>query len=88
MAPIEGEPKGSVYPPFNALMYSVDTGLPFLSFRQENYWYPDARRECLLREMPVHCGKYLEWFLWVHVALGWALATLGVVGLTALVRRE
>jgi hypothetical protein len=59
-------------PPFNALMYSIDSFLPIIDFKQADYWLPSSRP--------------LRVYLWFHIAAGWALSTLFAVGLTGLVR--
>ncbi len=59
-------------------IYSLDTFLPISSFHQEEYWMPRANDVW---------GSLLLCYFWVHIALGWILTTLGVAGLTGLVRK-
>ena len=64
------------HPPFNAAGYSLDTFLPIVSFGQEDAW---TQREGTLA---------LQAYTWAHIAIGWVLTTLGVLGVTGLVRRD
>ena len=59
-------------PKFNSIVYSIDTFVPLVDLYQAKYWLPKSR---LLRS-----------YHWVHIAAGWILTTLLVVGLTGLVR--
>ncbi len=66
-------------PAFNSLGYSLDTFLPIINLRQKDLWIPDSRSEA---------GRWLQYYNWLHVGIGWVLITLGVAGFTGLVRRE
>jgi hypothetical protein len=70
------------YPPFNSLVYSLDTFLPLTDFHQEDYWYPNPRRPCRSWERQP-CGTVLHWYLGVHILAGWVFAILGIAGLLA-----
>jgi hypothetical protein len=59
-------------PKFNSLVYSIDTFVPLVNLYQAKYWLPNNR--------------FLRLYHWVHIAFGWILTTLLVVGLTGLVR--
>jgi hypothetical protein len=61
-------------PPFSPFGYSLDAFLPIVNLHQE-----EAR-------VPKEMGWNVA--LWVHIAFGWLLTTLGVAGVTGLVRRE
>lgn len=78
------------YPVFNSFIYSVDTFLPIVDLHQEEYWLPNANASVTWvwsgEEAPG--GKYLLWYLWFHIAIGWVVTTLVVAGFTGLVRRE
>ena len=67
------------YPKFNALMYSIDMFIPIVDLRQESYWLPRYSKE--------HGWIYVI-YMWIHIAFGWILTTLGVVGLTGIVKKE
>ncbi len=78
-----------VHPKFNFLMYSIDTFVPLIDLHQSKYWLPNTNRDGKLQlgkfKIPMS-GKILRYYLWFHIAMGWALSTLLVVGLTGLVR--
>ena len=73
-----------------ALVYSIDTFVPLIDLRQATYWLPDAGdgiiRSVWQRKWPT-CGDLLAVYLPVHIAVGWILTTLLVVGLTGVIRR-
>lgn len=66
-------------PPFNAVVYSLDTFLPITDLQQERFHAPSGRG---------FSGGAVRIYFWLHVLSGWILVTLGVLGLTGLVRRE
>ncbi|MCZ6652272.1 MAG: hypothetical protein O7D91_04515 [Planctomycetota bacterium] len=60
-------------PAFNKIVYSLDAFVPLVDLHQAKYRLPT--------------GSWLRVYLWVHIASGWLLTTLLVVGLTGLVRK-
>jgi hypothetical protein len=58
---------------FNALVYSLDAFVPLIDLHQVKYAHP-IRWEVRL-------------YFWLHIAAGWSLTTLLVVGFTGLVRK-
>lgn len=66
-------------PCFEPVIYSIDTFLPIVDLRQDSYWLPVGRESNF---------KFFKIYLWLHIFLGWMLTTIGVVGLTGIVRRE
>ncbi len=60
-------------PAFNNIVYSLDSFVPLIDFHQAKY------------RLPV--GLPLRVYLWAHIAFGWILTTLLVVGLTGLVQK-
>jgi hypothetical protein len=80
---------GTTNPSFSPFVYSVDTFLPIVDLHQESYWLPDADRKCILSDgTKVEGGRYLRWYLWGHIALGWIVSTLSVASLSGLIRRD
>lgn len=92
----------SISPPaFNAFIYSLDTFLPIINFQQEASWTPDSSKSTSISIPKVDVsglisidawtlnidGSWLLGYLWFHIAAGWFLTTLFVVGFTGLVRR-
>ena len=69
------QPGAAGYPAFNAALYSLDTLLPVVDLEVQDYWVPDARAAPLAR-----------WYLWAHIAAGWALTLLAVAGFSGLVQ--
>lgn len=71
-------PKPDAKTQFSAIGYSVDSFLPIINLHQEELWVPAG----------VGAGRWIQYYYWVHICLGWALITLGVAGFTGLVRKE
>jgi len=61
------------YPAYNPLVYTLDTLIPLVELHQNEYWIPEP--------------GWLRGYLWFHTAVGWALSTLFLVGLTGVVRQ-
>lgn len=76
------------YPALNPLVYSIDAFIPFVNLHQEEYWLPNANRSCQFGSRTLPCGALLRAYMWLHISMGWILATLFAVGLTGLVRKE
>ena len=75
LACYRAQPEAKGYPAFNAPLYSLDTLLPVVDLEVQDYWVPDARAAPLAR-----------WYLWAHIAAGWALTLLAVAGFSGLVQ--
>ncbi len=73
------QPAGQSYPRFNAFIYSADTLIPVVSLEMQAYWLPDERDEF---------GKLARWYLWLHIAMGWALTLLAVAGFSGLIKQD
>jgi hypothetical protein len=73
------QPQSASFPEFNALIYSADTLLPVVSLEMQNYWIPDESSSR---------GKWARVYLWVHIAVGWALSLLAVAGFSGLVKSD
>jgi|SRR6516225_1928665 len=92
------------YPSFDPWMYSLDTLLPIINFGQKDYWWPEVSHTQLgsvssvqLASLAPHDPKTTKWwtsvaflrvYRWVHIGIGWLLITLGIAGVTGLVRKE
>jgi hypothetical protein len=82
------------YPPFNALVYSLENFLPVVALHQEDYWRPNplhsVRRETSSggngSAVGIRAGRLLRWYLWFHILAGWTLTPLFFAGLSGLVR--
>ncbi len=73
------------YPPFNAVIYSLENFLPLVDLHQGQYWRPNPRHGSGGR-LPALSGTLLRWYLWVHILAGWILTPLLAAGLSGLVR--
>ncbi|MGD9091835.1 MAG: hypothetical protein PVF74_03230 [Anaerolineales bacterium] len=62
---------------FNSLIYSLDLFLPIINFHQAEYWIPTG--------VPLN-GLLAQFYMWIHIALGWILATLAVAGFTGFLK--
>ncbi len=63
------------YPPFNALLYSVEAFVPLITFHQSDTWFPISGR---------HKGwgaTFLRGYMSFHMIAGWTLVTLFVISL-------
>ena len=84
------------YEQFNALVYSFESSFPFVKLGQTDRWQPDPdpRWNCPAAGAS-HQGlcwiaspERLRLFRWLQICLGWFFATMGVVGLTGVIRKE
>jgi hypothetical protein len=82
----DGEPPRH-YPPFNAIVYSLENFLPVVDLHQGMYWRPNPRHGMGGR-MRALSGRLLRWYLWVHILAGWIITPLLAAGLTGLVRPD
>ena len=71
--------EGKSYPHFNSFIYSADTLIPVVGFEMQAYWLPDERDDF---------GKLARWYLWLHIAMGWALTLLAVAGFSGLIKQD
>lgn len=74
------QPEAAGYPRFNALVYSADTLLPIVAMEMQEFWIPD--------EAQGPRGAATRVFLWVQIAMGWALSLLAVAGFSGLVKSD
>jgi hypothetical protein len=65
---------GDQAPHFYPLVYSLDAFLPIVDLGQASEWSPE--------------GLWPNIALWLEICLGWLLTTLGVVGVTGLIRDD
>lgn len=79
-----GEPPRH-YPPFNAIVYSLDNFLPLVDLHQGTYWRPNPRHGSGGR-LRALSGRLLRWYLWLHILAGWIITPLLAAGLSGLVR--
>jgi len=85
------------YESFHALLYSMETSFPLVKFGVQDKWAlgpNEQRSNCqpagwasrfLLR---IRSPRFVRWFRWVQICLGWILATLFVGGVSGLIRKD
>ncbi|MEE9453375.1 MAG: hypothetical protein V3V13_03190 [Paracoccaceae bacterium] len=75
-----GDGAGANYPAFNAFIYSAGVLLPIIDLEMQSNWIPDENRGWL--------GEKARWYLWLQIAMGWALSLLAVAGFAGLVKSD
>lgn len=73
------QPEADAYPKFSAAIYSADTLLPIVAMEMQEFWIPDERHGW---------GWGARLYLWLHIALGWALSLLAVAGFSGLIKSD
>ena len=84
------------YPQFSPLIYAVDSFFPIVDLHQETYWLPrkSGWAEPIIwapdwaPDWVPDLSKWSKVYLWFHIAFGWILTTLAVVGLTGIVKKD
>lgn len=90
-----------IYPEFNPIMYSLDAFLPIIDFRQETLWQPNGASKTMHLIEALNIGnwqlypkmafivngKFIKYYYWLHILLGWFFSLFFVAGLSGLVRR-
>ena len=62
---------------FNAIMYSIDSFLPIIDFNHaKHFWFEENTTI-----------KWWRIYYWFHVAAGWILTSIAVVGFTGMIRK-
>ena len=83
------------YERFHAFIYSMENTFPLVSFGQGARWQPDpnldddyySSKSTVLGILAVALSlSFLFWFRWIQICLGWFLTTLGIAGVTGLIR--
>lgn len=94
---VDGKNAPSAYQSFNPFIYSLENFIPLLNLRMAAHWMPDANAQPTpllipftdqLAPAPPSLGRYIRWYLWLHILLGWFFTSMLVAGITGLVRRE
>ena len=82
---------------FSPFVYSLESFLPLVNLRMAEHWMPDPSANPTplllpftnqLAPAPPSLGRYLQWYLWLHILLGWFFASMLIAGVTGLVRHE
>ena len=64
------------YCPFSAVLFSIESIVPFIEFRQTENWFPASLSG---EEFWI---AWLRRYLWLHMSIGWLIATLFVISFT------
>lgn len=73
---------------FNAFMYSVDSFVPIIEFRQAKNWAPDARAPGSVRLAGFRLtGSRVRIYFWIHTAVGWILTVFLAAAVSGLIQR-
>ncbi|MEM9319870.1 MAG: hypothetical protein AAGA70_12840 [Pseudomonadota bacterium] len=81
LACFHDQPEAGSYPKFRAWIYSADTLLPIVHLEMQEFWIPDESAASPL-------GRIARGFLWLQIAMGWALSLLAVAGFSGLVKSD
>jgi hypothetical protein len=85
------------YERFHASIYSLENAFPLVKLGQTDRWQPDPACRSLNTNgdsapfvllLRVISPAFLRWFRWLQLLLGWFLATMWIVAVTGLIRRE
>jgi hypothetical protein len=72
------------YQRFNSFVYALETFVPLIELHQASYWLPNPKPNDINRLY--NPGRYLRWYLWIHILLGWLFTTMLVAGVAGIVR--
>jgi hypothetical protein len=64
---------------FNPVVYSLDAALPIIKLGHAALWVPNGKG--------VH-GQLAQIYFWIHIAMGWVIGTLFVIGFTSIAHRS
>lgn len=87
----------SHYERFHALIYSSENSFPLVKLGQVDRWQPDPAARSLSSPGDSMAARFLylliapsflRWFRWGQILAGWFFATMGIAGLTKLIRRD
>jgi len=85
------------YDRFHALIYSIESGVPFVKFGQVDRWQPDPNPTRFVWEVSFVSARFplwisfaglIRWYRWLQVVSGWLLGTLFIAGVTGVIRNE
>jgi hypothetical protein len=85
------------YERFHPLVYSVENSFPLVRLGQVDRWQPEPSSGVLDYQLmngfeflarSAFAAEVLRAFRWIQIVLGWFFTTLGIAGVTGLVRRD
>jgi hypothetical protein len=77
------------YPRFNSSIYSLENSFPLAKFGQVDTWQPDPITRATSRPLGrLTSPGFLRGFRVAQIVLGWFFATMGVAGVTGILRKD
>jgi hypothetical protein len=85
------------YGRFHAFIYSLENSFPLVKLGQADLWQPDpnssatppaSRQSRRVPKLFFESAKFLASFRWFQILAGWFLATMGVTGLSGVIRKD
>jgi hypothetical protein len=64
---------------FNPVVYSLDSALPIIELGHSSLWIPTGQG---------WGGRLVQVYFWIHIALGWIIGTLFVIGFTGIAHKK
>jgi len=77
-----------LYPKFNPIVFSLDVFLPLIDLHQGTSWSPNPNfgPKVFGEKFYLRWSALLRMYFWIHIIVGWFMATVVAVGITNLVR--
>ena len=84
------------YERFHPIPYSLENSFPLVKLGVQDKWAPapDGRVACSSADLTspalrvISEPRFLRWFRWIQICLGWVLTTLFVGGVTGILRKN
>lgn len=80
------------YERFHALVYSAENSFPLVKFGQVDRWQPEPSSDGPAHQGVSRLEFFTVWLLrafrWGQILLGWFFTTMGIAGVTGIVRRD
>ncbi len=86
--------QGRYYLDFHPFLYSLENSQPFMKFGQSDFWQINPARPCAVQcssgflDSLRHLSVWLQFWRPLQIALGWILATMGVLGITGFIHKD
>lgn len=82
------------YPNFQPFIFSLENTFPLVKLGQTDKWQPDPQPEFVIRPPGnalrrflalAPSSRFVRWFMWIQILLGWLLATLFLAAVSGIV---
>jgi hypothetical protein len=67
---------------FNAFVYAIDTFLPIIDFGHAKNF------QVVLQDKQLFLSQIVRTYYWFHVAFGWILSTIAIIGFSGIIRKD